>query len=583
MPGVGGGPESRPQWARPCLASFASIAPSATGATLGASLLQDFRCAFDGCAGEPTRCLTGVVARFRRHQHALTPATVAEIERFLAPRTEPSPGCSFTHFSPSGRFEFTYETCGCDSVPVEDIDPPNGIPDFVERCAEYADFSWASIVDSLAFTAPLLPPDGSYDITFRNLGLGFYGFADTSGATTTIVLHRNFWGPGWGQNDDPDGSQLGRAKVTIAHELKHASQYTTSAWTEGLWIELDAMWVEDLVYPATNDYHLFLTNVSGSQLDAAWIRIDNDPGDEGSYEDCLWQHYLSGTHGNTVINDLWDRRALFPAEPMKDSYAAIMAAHSTSWKAAYPAYLEWCWFTGARADSSIGFPDAPDLWKMELYTQGTAMYPATVMADVDRLAGHPLRFNRGSATGHPRVRFDGDDDHPDFVVSIIAEELNDNFTIVHPPLDASNDFDYVVPLKFQELRYVMVLVTNTAATGEEKHYSVTVIDDTTVDAPLPGALTERLALDRPAPNPARGRTRIRWHAPASEAVTVTIHDVAGRIVRTLVRSAESVSGKPSQASWDGTNDSGTPVAGGVYWVRAASRSASAARPVTVLR
>src|SRR5262249_7602968 len=152
--------------------------------------------------------------------------------------------------SPLGHFIFTYVTAGPDSVPDVDVDPADGVPDFVERCATYADRAWTTEIDSLGFTAPLLPIGGIYPIEFMGLPAYHYGYTEVIGATTHIVLHHNFvQGFGWpGPNDDPDGTQLGRAKVTIAHEFKHASQYTNSIWSEGWsWCELDAVWMEDIV------------------------------------------------------------------------------------------------------------------------------------------------------------------------------------------------------------------------------------------------------------------------------------------------------------------------------------------------
>ena len=57
-------------------------------------------------------------------------------------------------------------------------------------------------------------------------------------------------------NEDPEGTAIGAAKVTAAHEFKHAVQFATSAWSEnGLWPELDATWVPNeswrLTYSAT--------------------------------------------------------------------------------------------------------------------------------------------------------------------------------------------------------------------------------------------------------------------------------------------------------------------------------------------
>ncbi|RME27774.1 MAG: T9SS C-terminal target domain-containing protein, partial [Candidatus Zixiibacteriota bacterium] len=48
-------------------------------------------------------------------------------------------------------------------------------------------------------------------------------------------------------------------------------------------------------------------------------------------------------------------------------------------------------------------------------------------------------------------------------------------------------------------------------------------------------------------------------------VTLTIHDILGRKVRTLVRDYEAAGSH--QVSWDATNDAGAAVASGIYLYR----------------
>ncbi len=68
------------------------------------------------------------------------------------------------------------------------------------------------------------------------------------------------------------------------------------------------------------------------------------------------------------------------------------------------------------------------------------------------------------------------------------------------------------------------------------------------------------------PNPFRHETRISWSAPGGgNPVTVTIHDVAGRLVRRLMTTLPDGAGS---LRWDGRDDSGREVASGVYIVRA---------------
>jgi FlgD Ig-like domain len=575
---------------------LAPLSSAFAGDTPGASaLLETFRCAFaPGLCGEQpgakevrsSRCFQGPVAEFARLRPDMTPGSVAEIESYLRSRRGPR-SSAYTYISPAGLFEFTYETTGPDSVRSDDVDPPNGIPDFVERCAEYADQSWAA-EGALGFVLPELPGDGTYDISYQALGTGFYGYTDLAGNTTTIVLNSTFEGALWPPNDDPDGNVLGRAKATIAHELRHASQYTNNGWSEEPhWEELDAAWVEDIVYPLTNDYVNFLGNLSLSQLDAPWIPMDSTSTSVRGYEDCLWQHSLSGTYGTALVRELWDLRAWYPSDPMFESYAQVLAQYGTSWHEAYPKYLEWCWFTGTRAIPGVGFADAASLWTMEV-VDASNTYPYSAAGDVEALAGHPRRFRPGNATGYPIIHFDGENGAPHLTLSVIVVEPDPAYTVCEPPLDEDNDCEFTVPLRFPDLKHIGVIVTNTDSWGGPASYSL-LVEDHPATAIGPGggaggppvAPVSRLELLPPDPNPSRGASRLRWTQPRSGPVTLRIVDLSGRVVRTLLDDTPSAT--KGAVTWDGRDANGRPVPAGVYWAHLAAPQGTAARRIVRLR
>lgn len=70
----------------------------------------------------------------------------------------------------------------------------------------------------------------------------------------------------------------------------------------------------------------------------------------------------------------------------------------------------------------------------------------------------------------------------------------------------------------------------------------------------------------PHPNPTRrGMTWLRWSVPASGRARLSVHDLAGRRIRTLF-DGSTVAG-PSQARWDGRDQGGREVPAGVYLAR----------------
>jgi hypothetical protein len=64
------------------------------------------------------------------------------------------------------------------------------------------------------------------------------------------------------------------------------------------------------------------------------------------------------------------------------------------------------------------------------------------------------------------------------------------------------------------------------------------------------------------PNPAYGKTMIRFTVPSNTPVSLTIYDIAGRLVRTLANGMPN--GNSAFVIWDGTDAYGNSAPGGVY-------------------
>jgi len=67
------------------------------------------------------------------------------------------------------------------------------------------------------------------------------------------------------------------------------------------------------------------------------------------------------------------------------------------------------------------------------------------------------------------------------------------------------------------------------------------------------------------PNPFNPRTTVRYELPVERHVLLTVHDVSGRLVSTLVDGRRPAGRR--EARWDGTASDGSDVASGVYFVR----------------
>jgi hypothetical protein len=80
-----------------------------------------------------------------------------------------------------------------------------------------------------------------------------------------------------------------------------------------------------------------------------------------------------------------------------------------------------------------------------------------------------------------------------------------------------------------------------------------------------GAVPAPAHLLEAAPNPFSGSTSLRFELASPHAVSVTVFDAAGHVVRHLASGAFSVG--EHGADWNGRDDSGVTVGSGVYFVR----------------
>jgi len=109
-----------------------------------------------------------------------------------------------------------------------------------------------------------------------------------------------------------------------------------------------------------------------------------------------------------------------------------------------------------------------------------------------------------------------------------------------------------------------------------------VFASTATAAPPVVAARLELALERPAPNPFRESTQVAFALPRAGRVSLTVHDVAGRRVATLL-AADRLGAGRHRAAWDGRDDRGRAAAPGVYFARLVTDEGTLSRKMAFLR
>ena len=364
------------------------------------------------------KCGTPILMQYERMLPQLSDETIRIVNTYL---DDSMRDLRSIYLSPGGHFSIDYLTTGTHAVPAVDTDV-NGIPDYVERAAEFLDFTWTQEIDSAGFGSPNHSGgDGRYNVSFENLGPGFYGYCSPSGVDgselTHLVLSSTF--SGMGGNDDPAGNVIGAMKVTCAHEFKHASQRVNSGWSESIyWNELDATWAEEYVFDYVNDsMHNFMGY--GDPFSHPHWGLDNE--DTHQYEDYPWEDFLHQRFDDNsydsapLIVAYWNWRSTHTSQSVMSSYNQVLINAGSSFEEAFSEYVVWNFFTGSRAVvvggvSQFGYDDAGiNGFPTATLSANHNTYPVnSSVTGIDNMACKMIRLNTTNQMGL-EINFDGQD------------------------------------------------------------------------------------------------------------------------------------------------------------------------------
>lgn len=130
------------------------------------------------------------------------------------------------------------------------------------------------------------------------------------------------------------------------------------------------------------------------------------------------------------------------------------------------------------------------------------------------------------------------------------------------------------------------LIDTTAEPGRTYHYRLVVTDGRGATFTLGSVAAQRgftpgIMLGAATPNPAREGTAVAFRLPQGQPVRITVHDVRGRLVRTLL-DGDLAEGDHA-ARWDGSLDGGVRAPAGLYFISMKTAQASRTQRVVLTR
>lgn len=118
-----------------------------------------------------------------------------------------------------------------------------------------------------------------------------------------------------------------------------------------------------------------------------------------------------------------------------------------------------------------------------------------------------------------------------------------------------------------------------AQRARTRYLTPTGVDDDLADGETP--LPKSYRLEQNYPNPFNPSTTIAYALPRADEVTLTVYNMLGQRVRTLLSGAQPAGA--GEVVWDGTNDQGGPVASGLYLYRLATSETLISRKMVFLK
>lgn len=223
------------------------------------------------------------------------------------------------------NFFFHYTTDGPDgeSVDPADVNPSNGIPDYVDNMMS----KFSDIYDLYHTTTWLtVPPadgtnggNGLYDIYISGdaAGDGVYGWVmaeteigdnpnstnltEVDANSSFMVMRNNYSGFGTG---DENVSM----SVTSAHEYMHAVQNGYTGYMDSWFAEVGATWAEEFAYPGYDDNFQYLMGIFGKPDVALNLEDGEAPEHDGHwYSSFLFAQYMTEQTNNSIMKNIYER------------------------------------------------------------------------------------------------------------------------------------------------------------------------------------------------------------------------------------------------------------------------------------
>lgn len=337
-------------------------------------------------------------------------------------------------------------------------------PEQAQLTANTLEYVWSREVGALGFRPPPNDGDGLFDVVLEQLAdNGLYGYCQADSArapaTSFCVLDNDY------ALEEYGAPPLDSLRATAAHEFFHAIQFGYDV-LEDLWfMEGSAVWAEEQVYPAINDYLQYLgqSAITKPRTPTDYKGTNEFPDLFHRYGAVLFWKFLSERFGTpAVVRRVWELAdATRSSRYSVQAVAAALAERGWSFPRAYATFGVWNTKpAGSYGDRDL-MPD-PAWWQVanltrsrkSTDTRGVVLNHLTNAAMLVRPGQRLPRETRLRITVNA----------PDLArmsrALVQVRKRNGNVALVAVPLDKRGDGSVRVAFDPRKVNAVVVTLTN---------------------------------------------------------------------------------------------------------------------------
>ena len=373
---------------------------------------------------EITECATDSFVTLAKNWHNLPSIYRQELKPiFLRPGL---PGSFFgeiqlsEHFT-TPHFRLHYTRVGPHAPPLEDFHPRNGVPDYVDLCADAMERAYHIQIDLMGFKIPYIDfwaaengGNHKYDVyicVFPALGITTADWFEGRVLSTALTVAPYFMINS--RIYDYVGKMEGirYLETTCTHEFLHGVQFGYNAYMPTWFMEASATWIEVITYDGgeiddgdtipdpdepneTNAYNYYIHQLR-RWLQIPDISLESRIGDH-EYGSVIWTLYMTERFGYDIVRQFFGNTTDGSYREM-GNFFDVFTDNGTTLAEAFKTFTVWNYFTHTRANTGT---------KIRGY-KNAHRFPPVAIHPTDVHASYPVRtdFDSESMPEHFSARY----------------------------------------------------------------------------------------------------------------------------------------------------------------------------------